>query len=154
MDWAPDRDEALSLLRSFPYGLVVLDTMLPGRDGFSVTEELRSKIDDLPILMPTALDGVDGRIKGPELGENDYLVKPFNLGDSRPDACSTASRQRQGEEHVRCRSRNDRSRQPACVLRRPLGGRYRHRTRGARVEGLQPACYFTCSLASRARLAK
>ena len=83
VDWAQDGDEALSLLHSFPYDLVVLDIMLPGQDGFAVTEELRGKRLSLPVLMLTARDAVEDRIKGLDVGADDYLVKPFNLGELR-----------------------------------------------------------------------
>lgn len=83
VDWVQDGDEALSLLSSFPYDLVVLDVMLPGKDGFALTRELRSRQKPLPILMLTALDGIEARVKGLELGADDYLVKPFHLAELR-----------------------------------------------------------------------
>lgn len=83
VDWATDGDEALSLLRSFPYDLVVLDIMLPGKNGFSVTRELRTRKEGVPILMLTARDAVEDRVKGLELGADDYLVKPFHLAELR-----------------------------------------------------------------------
>lgn len=83
VDWAQDGDEALSLLHSFPYDLLVLDIMLPGSDGFAVTEELRGKGLRLPVLMLTARDAVADRIKGLDAGADDYLVKPFDLAELR-----------------------------------------------------------------------
>ena len=83
VDWAQDGDEAYSLLQSFPYDLLVLDVMLPGQDGFTLTRELRARKKSLPILMLTALDGLEDRVKGLQLGADDYLVKPFHLVELR-----------------------------------------------------------------------
>ena len=83
IDWAKDGDEALSLLKSFPYDLVVLDIMLPGLNGFEITEALRSKENKVPILMLTAQDAVDSRVKGLKKGADDYLVKPFHFQELR-----------------------------------------------------------------------
>lgn len=83
VDWAQDGDEALSLLADFPYDLVVLDIMLPGRDGFEVTKTLRDARQQVPVLMLTARDGVDDRVRGLEGGADDYLVKPFHLTELR-----------------------------------------------------------------------
>jgi two-component system, OmpR family, response regulator len=83
VDWAQDGDEALSLTESFPYDLLVLDLMLPGKDGFTVAQTLRLHKQRVPILMLTARDGIDDRVKGLELGADDYLVKPFHLKELR-----------------------------------------------------------------------
>lgn len=83
VDWVTGGDEALGLLSSFPYDLVVLDVMLPGHDGFAVTERLRQGGNKVPVLMLTARDALDDRVKGLELGADDYLVKPFHLSELR-----------------------------------------------------------------------
>ncbi len=83
VDWAQDGDEALSLSESFPYDLLVLDIMLPGVDGFTIAKTLRLKKQTVPILMLTARDGIEDRVKGLELGADDYLVKPFHLKELR-----------------------------------------------------------------------
>lgn len=83
LDWAQDGDEALELLASFPYDLVVLDLMLPGHDGFEIVEHLRGHGKKVPVLMLTARDGVEDRVKGLELGADDYLIKPFHLTEVR-----------------------------------------------------------------------
>ncbi len=83
VDWVQDGDEALSLSQSFPYDLIVLDIMLPGQDGFSIAKTLRVKKQTVPILMLTARDGIDDRVKGLELGADDYLVKPFHIKELR-----------------------------------------------------------------------
>jgi two-component system copper resistance phosphate regulon response regulator CusR len=58
------------------YDLVVLDVMLPGIDGWTVLKQLRAR-KDIPVLLLTARDGLEDRVKGLELGGDDYLVKPF-----------------------------------------------------------------------------
>jgi two-component system copper resistance phosphate regulon response regulator CusR len=60
------------------YGLVVLDIMLPGMDGWAVCRELRRRRDNVPVLMLTARDSVDDRVRGLEEGADDYLAKPFD----------------------------------------------------------------------------
>jgi DNA-binding response OmpR family regulator len=83
VDWAKDGDEALSLSGIFPHDLLVLDIMLPGADGFSIVRSLRSRKQTVPILMLTARDGIDDRVKGLELGADDYLIKPFHIKELR-----------------------------------------------------------------------
>src|SRR5512139_2082653 len=77
VDVAGDGDEGLSLALAGEYDLIVLDVMLPGRDGWSVISELRRAGKDVPVLFLTARDAVLDRVKGLELGADDYLVKPF-----------------------------------------------------------------------------
>ena len=83
VDWARDGNEALSLLSSFEYDLLVLDIMLPGLNGFEVTKTLRVKGNKIPILMLTAQADVDNLVKGLEKGADDYLSKPFYLKELR-----------------------------------------------------------------------
>src|SRR6187402_3421091 len=59
------------------FGLIILDIMLPKRDGFSICEELRARWVTTPILMLTARDAVADRVRGLEAGADDYLPKPF-----------------------------------------------------------------------------
>jgi len=63
------------------YDAIVLDVMLPGRDGISVCHELREQGRWAPVLMLTARDDVDDRIRGLDAGADDYLVKPFSFGE-------------------------------------------------------------------------
>ena len=79
-DVAVDGTDGLHLALTQPYDLVVLDAMLPGRDGWSVLRELRRKLST-PVLMLTARDGVVDRVRGLELGADDYLVKPFAFSE-------------------------------------------------------------------------
>ncbi len=75
---AEDGAEALDrLLASLPYDLVVLDVMLPRRDGFSVLKALRDKQVSTPVLLLTARDAVADKVAGLDLGADDYLTKPF-----------------------------------------------------------------------------
>src|SRR4029077_10951665 len=74
-------EQALTLLlrdRS-PFDVVVLDVMLPGKDGFSVASELRAAGQYVPILMLTARDRPEDVLRGFESGADDYLPKPFEL---------------------------------------------------------------------------
>jgi two-component system copper resistance phosphate regulon response regulator CusR len=81
VDVAPDGNEALLKARQNRYDLMILDVILPGRDGFSVCRELRHSGHDLPVLMLTARDAVDDRINGLDHGADDYITKPFEYGE-------------------------------------------------------------------------
>ena len=70
-------DEAMTIARAGDYDSIVLDVMLPGADGFAVCRSLRSSGVWSPVLMLTARDGVDDRVRGLDGGADDYLVKPF-----------------------------------------------------------------------------
>lgn len=63
------------------YDLLLLDVMLPGRDGWAVLKELRTNGVTTPVIFLTARDAVDDRVKGLDLGADDYLVKPFAVGE-------------------------------------------------------------------------
>jgi len=72
-------DRALERALGGKYGCIVLDVMLPGRDGFSVVSELRARGVFTPVLLLTARDELEARVKGLEGGADDYLTKPFDL---------------------------------------------------------------------------
>jgi two-component system response regulator MprA len=74
-DVAGDGDAALRLTRARAYDLIVLDVLLPGRDGIAICRQLRAD-RDVPILMLTALGSTDERVRGLDSGADDYLVKP------------------------------------------------------------------------------
>jgi DNA-binding response OmpR family regulator len=76
---AADGEEALDKLFGSSYGLVVLDIMLPKRDGLAVLKEMRTADIDTPVIMLTARGSIDDRIKGLDAGADDYLPKPFAL---------------------------------------------------------------------------
>jgi two-component system, OmpR family, copper resistance phosphate regulon response regulator CusR len=81
VDLARDGVDGLHLALSEPYGLAILDVMLPGMDGWQVLAGIRRAGKDLPVLFLTARDKVDDRVKGLELGADDYLVKPFAFSE-------------------------------------------------------------------------
>jgi len=77
VDVAYDGNEGMYLAEINPYDLIVLDIMLPGKDGFAICQELRKKGYDVPILMLTARDDLSDKIFGLDSGADDYLTKPF-----------------------------------------------------------------------------
>lgn len=81
VDVAHSGDEGFRLARSGGYDLLVLDVMLPGRDGWDVLTALRGEGRQTPVVMLTARDGVDDRVRGLELGADDYLAKPFAFAE-------------------------------------------------------------------------
>lgn len=78
VDLARNGTDGLFRALEHGYDAIVLDVMLPGLDGWQIIEVLRKK-SDVPILFLTALDGVQDRIHGLELGADDYLIKPFSF---------------------------------------------------------------------------
>jgi two-component system copper resistance phosphate regulon response regulator CusR len=81
VDLAADGETALFQVGTTDYDAVILDVMLPRRDGFSVCRAIRASGSAVPILMVTARDAVDARIEGLDCGADDYLVKPFDFGE-------------------------------------------------------------------------
>ncbi len=81
VDVASDGEAGLSAARLGEYALVVCDVRLPRRDGFSVVGELRRGGRQMPILLVTAHDAVDARVRGLDLGADDYLAKPFAFAE-------------------------------------------------------------------------
>jgi DNA-binding response OmpR family regulator len=79
VDESGDGEEALWKARETSYDVLVLDVMLPGRDGFEVLESLRGEASEVPVLMLTARDSVADRVRGLRQGADDYLCKPFAL---------------------------------------------------------------------------
>lgn len=79
VDHASDGDTAFDLARGERFDAIVLDLMLPGRDGLSVVEGLRNAGLTTPVLILTAKRSVDDRVKGLQAGGDDYLTKPFAL---------------------------------------------------------------------------
>ena len=72
-----DGEEALDYIFSVEYDIILLDIMLPKRNGFEVMESMRKKGIKTPVLFLTARDQIEDRVKGLDLGADDYLVKPF-----------------------------------------------------------------------------
>jgi DNA-binding response OmpR family regulator len=79
VDVAYDGDEGFRLAKEDSYGLLIVDIMLPGMDGISLTGALRRRKMQIPILMLTARDTLDDRVRGLETGADDYLSKPFEF---------------------------------------------------------------------------
>lgn len=73
--------EALAALAQTQYNLAILDVMLPDMTGIDVCKQLRVKQPQLPVLMLSALDTIDDRVKGLQSGSDDYLVKPFHFNE-------------------------------------------------------------------------
>jgi two-component system OmpR family response regulator len=80
VDTATDGDEGLYKAQSWEYDAVVLDIMLPARDGWKLLQQLR-QTKKVPVLILTARDSINDRIRGLDLGADDYLVKPFELSE-------------------------------------------------------------------------
>ena len=76
---AKDGESALALASGESFDLVALDVMLPGIDGFAVLKELRERKLRMPVIMLTARDAVADRVRGLDLGADDYLAKPFSV---------------------------------------------------------------------------
>ena len=81
VDVASDGEQALRTLAATDYDAVVLDVMLPGLDGFETCRRLRADGRWLPVLMLTARDAVEDRVRGLDGGADDYLTKPFSLAE-------------------------------------------------------------------------
>jgi len=81
VDIAEDGEDGLHLALTGNYDLLILDVMLPRRDGWSVLSNLRRAGKQTPVLMLTARDAVPERVKGLELGADDYLLKPFAFSE-------------------------------------------------------------------------
>nr|WP_314489648.1 heavy metal response regulator transcription factor [uncultured Pseudomonas sp.] len=78
---AGDGDTGLHLALTGDYDLLLLDVMLPGRDGWQIVQRVREAGLDTPVLFLTARDTVQDRVRGLELGADDYLVKPFAFAE-------------------------------------------------------------------------
>jgi two-component system, OmpR family, copper resistance phosphate regulon response regulator CusR len=81
VDVSQDGEEGLELALHREYDLLILDVLLPGREGWSILAELRRVGKKIPVLFLTARDRVQDRVKGLELGADDYLIKPFAFSE-------------------------------------------------------------------------
>jgi two-component system copper resistance phosphate regulon response regulator CusR len=81
VDLVRDGLDGLHLAQNEGYDLLLLDVMLPGLDGWSILQMVRRSGQDVPVLFLTARDDVDDRVRGLELGADDYLVKPFAFSE-------------------------------------------------------------------------
>jgi heavy metal response regulator len=80
-DTAYDGEEGQFMAETTPYDVIILDIMLPKKDGITICRELRTKRVNTPVLMLTARDSVEDRVKGLDSGADDYLVKPFAFSE-------------------------------------------------------------------------
>ena len=81
VDWIKDGLAAQSVLRTQAYDLVLLDLALPGKDGLEVLRSMRAARLRIPVLIATARDAVEQRIAGLDAGADDYILKPYDLGE-------------------------------------------------------------------------
>ena len=81
VDFATNGDEGLYLATVNEYDLILLDIMIPIKDGIEVCKSLRSSNIQTPIIMLTAKDSIEDKIKGLDIGANDYLAKPFSFAE-------------------------------------------------------------------------
>jgi len=80
-DWVTDGQAALDTLACQHYDLILLDLGLPGKDGMAVLASLRAKGNVAPVVVLTARDGLDDRIRGLDAGADDYVLKPFQMSE-------------------------------------------------------------------------
>ncbi|MDE1463623.1 response regulator [Spartinivicinus poritis] len=81
VDWMTNGQQAISAVKVQAYGAILLDLGLPGKNGFEVLRELRLSSIPAPVIIITARDAVEDRIKGLDLGADDFLVKPFSVSE-------------------------------------------------------------------------
>lgn len=81
VDSCLDGDSVSYYLEMSEYDAVLLDVMLPGKSGFDILREMRQNGDDTPVLMLTARDSVEDKVKGLDTGADDYLTKPFSFDE-------------------------------------------------------------------------
>jgi DNA-binding response OmpR family regulator len=81
VDYSTNGDEGLYLASINEYDLILLDIMLPIKDGMEVCKALRQSNNQTPIIMLTAKDSIEDKIKGLDIGANDYLAKPFSFAE-------------------------------------------------------------------------
>ncbi|RUP28817.1 MAG: response regulator [Curvibacter sp.] len=98
VDLARDGIDGLHMAQGLDYDLVILDVMLPGLNGWEVLQRLRARGQHMPAMFLTARDQVEDRVKGLELGADDYLVKPFSFAELLARVRTILRRGRSGQE--------------------------------------------------------
>ncbi len=103
VDLAEDGRQGLFLATSERFDAIILDRMLPGIDGLTILSALRASENTTPVLILSALDGVDDRVRGLKAGGDDYLTKPFAFSEllARIEAMTRRGASRVGETHLR-----------------------------------------------------
>ena len=99
VDTATDGERGLALAEGTSYDVIVLDLMLPGLDGYALLERLRAARNAAGVIILTARQGVTDRVKGLDLGADDYLTKPFSF-DELLARVRAVIRRRQGQPHT------------------------------------------------------
>jgi two-component system OmpR family response regulator len=99
-DWVRNGETALNTLKCQHYDLVLLDLGLPGRDGMEVLRALRAKDNPIPLLIITARDGLDDRLRGLDGGADDYVLKPFEMVELLARMRAVLRRKGGGATHV------------------------------------------------------
>lgn len=79
VDSCYDGEEALNYIKSTSYDIIIMDIMMPQKNGYEVLKEIRYEGNSVPVLFLTAKDALEHRVKGLDLGADDYLVKPFHF---------------------------------------------------------------------------
>ncbi|WP_373077781.1 response regulator transcription factor [Fusobacterium varium] len=79
VDSCYDGEEALNYIKSTSYDIIIMDIMMPQKNGYEVLKEIRHEGNSVPVLFLTAKDALEDRVKGLDLGADDYLVKPFHF---------------------------------------------------------------------------
>jgi len=102
VDVVHDGDQALAVILDNHFDAVVLDIMLPGRDGLSILRALRQKSNAVPVLILTARGAISEKVEGLDLGADDYLAKPFSI-DELAARLRALIRRKSGENLVRYR---------------------------------------------------
>lgn len=103
VDLCEDGDEGYELARTQAYDVILLDIMLPGRDGLSILSNLRAQKHNVPVVLLTARSELDERVQGLNLGADDYVTKPFFLEELIARIHAVA-RRRGGEQGTLLRS--------------------------------------------------
>jgi two-component system OmpR family response regulator len=93
VDWVQDGEAAIRVLGNQEHQAVLLDLGLPKRDGLEVLKKLRANGGTLPVIVITARDGLEDRVKGLDFGADDYLVKPFDIDELLARLRATLRRQ-------------------------------------------------------------
>lgn len=81
VDWVQNGTTALTTISYQHYDLVLLDLSLPGKDGLDVLDSIRAKNNPIPLLIITARDGLEDRLRGLDGGADDYVMKPFEMAE-------------------------------------------------------------------------
>jgi two-component system, OmpR family, response regulator len=102
VDWVGDGKSADTALRGTAFDLLILDLAMPQMDGFEVLKRLRARATPTLVLILSAEDEIDARIKGLDLGADDYLTKPFALGELEARVRALARRAVGTSTRVRC----------------------------------------------------